>query len=120
MSGPPQPRAAALPERGSFTGAAGITLAAALRGALPDASWNDVPRLCASGKVTVDGEVVADPAYRLRGGDSVAWRLSAPDPRRAPPAGFRIVHEDTHPVVIEKPEGVPSVPHERQATGPAL
>jgi 23S rRNA pseudouridine1911/1915/1917 synthase len=119
---PPRPKAGApaLPERGSFTAAAGVTLAAALRGALPAASWNDVRRLCGSGKVTVDGAAETEPSRRLFGGEAVAWRLSAPDPRRGPPAGFRIVHEDAHLVVVEKPEGVSSVPYERKETGTAM
>src|SRR6185369_12618482 len=120
MSAPKAPVTKSPPERGAFTAAPGITLAAALRGALPGASWNEVRRLCASGKVTVDGEAVIDPSVRLGGGEAIAWRLSAPDPRRAPPAGFRVVHEDVHLIVIEKPEGVMSVPYERKETGTAL
>ena len=117
--GPPPPPSPP-PERGTFTAAAGITLAAALRGALPGSSWNEVRRLVASGKVTVDGAAVTDPSLRLAGGEALAWRLSAPDPRRAPPAGFRVVHEDVHVIVIDKPEGIMSVPYERKDTGTAL
>ena len=36
------------------------------------------------------------------------------------PAGFRIVLEDVHLVVIEKPSGITSVPYERKETGTAL
>jgi 23S rRNA pseudouridine1911/1915/1917 synthase len=108
------------PERGSFTAPAGVTVAAALRAALPERSWNELRRMCSSGKVTVDEAPALDPALRLRGGETIAWRLSAPDPRRAGRPGFRIVHEDPHLLVIEKPEGVSSVPYERKESGTAL
>jgi 23S rRNA pseudouridine1911/1915/1917 synthase len=107
--------------RGEFDGAAGLTLAAALRQHLPERSWRQVREMCASGKVTVDGEKVVLPAHRLVGGEKVAWHMGKPDPRRhASPAGFRIVYEDGHLVVIEKPEGVSTVPYERKETGTAL
>jgi 23S rRNA pseudouridine1911/1915/1917 synthase len=34
--------------------------------------------------------------------------------------GFRIVHDDAHLVVIEKPSGISSVPYERKETGTAM
>jgi 23S rRNA pseudouridine1911/1915/1917 synthase len=98
----------------------GETVAAALRRALPSCSWGDVRRLCASGKVSVAGAVELEASRRLAGGEPVAWRMAAPDPRRAPRPGFRLVFEDAHVVVIEKPEGVSSVPYERKETGTAL
>jgi len=77
--------------------------------------------LVSSGKVSVDGGIVLLPARRLRGGEQVAWDLGRPDPRRRrSPAGFRIVFEDGHLVVIEKPEGVSTVPYERKESGTAL
>src|SRR5687767_14168968 len=111
------PERAQVAERGSFVAPAGGTLAAALRAQLPGSTWNDVRRLCASGKVTVAGAVETEPARRLTGGEEVAWRLSARDPRRAARPDFRIVHEDAHLVVVDKPEGVASVPYERKDTG---
>jgi 23S rRNA pseudouridine1911/1915/1917 synthase len=113
-------RATPLPERGGFAAPAALTLAAALRAALPGASWGDLRRLCASGKVTVDGATTVDHAHRLRGGEQIAWRLAAPDPRRAARPAVRLVHEDPHLVVIDKPQGISSVPYERRETGTAL
>jgi 23S rRNA pseudouridine1911/1915/1917 synthase len=109
-----------LPERGGLSAPAGATLAAALRGALPAASWNELRRLCQSGKVTVEGAVTLDPAYRLRGGEPISWRLAAPDPRRASRSAVVIVHEDPHLLVIDKPEGISSVPYERKQAGTAM
>jgi 23S rRNA pseudouridine1911/1915/1917 synthase len=109
-----------LPERAEFTAQPGVTLAAALRAALPERSWNELRKLIASGKVSVGGQVTLDPALRLQGDEAITWRLSAPDPRRTSGPSVRIVHEDPHLLVIDKPEGVSSVPYERKETGTAL
>ncbi len=107
--------------QGEFKASPAITLAAALREHLPDHSWRQVRELCASGKVTVDGERVIEPAHRLAGGENVAWNMGRPDPRRrVERPGFRIVFEDGHLIVIEKPEGVSTVPYERKESGSAL
>ncbi len=98
----------------------GVTLAAALRQALPGVSWEEVRRLCRTGKVTVGGELSLDPAGRLRGGEEVAWRLAAPNQERLRGPSVRIVFEDGHLVVVDKPEGVSSVPYERKESGTAL
>jgi len=107
--------------RGELDAAAGVTLAAALREGMPERSWRQVRELCASGKVTVDGEKVVEPAHRLSGGEKIAWNMGKPDLRkRTLRPGFRIVYEDGHLVVIEKPEGVTTVPYDRKETGTAL
>ena len=106
---------------GQFQASAGVTLAAALREHMPDKSWRQVRELCASGKVTVNGERVVEPAYRLAGGETLALNMGKPDPRRrVERPGFRIVFEDGHLIVIEKPEGVSTVPYERKESGTAL
>jgi 23S rRNA pseudouridine1911/1915/1917 synthase len=110
-----------MPPRGQGVAPAQVTLAAALRAHLPDRSWSELRALCSSGKVSVDGERELDHARRLRGGEQVAWNLGAPDPRRSEgPAEFSIVFEDGHLIIIEKPEGVSSVPYERKESGTAL
>jgi 23S rRNA pseudouridine1911/1915/1917 synthase len=77
--------------------------------------------LVISGKVTVDGVCITDPAHRLAGGENIAWNMAVPDPRRQlAMAGFRVVFEDGHLIIIEKPEGVTTVPYERKDTGTAL
>ena len=97
----------------------GTTLAAALRRRLTGRSWSDVRRLCDSGKVRVGGDLVVDPTLRVRAGQTLAVEMNAPRPR-AVVAGFRVVHDDAHLVVIEKPAGVSSVPYERKETGTAM
>ena len=96
-----------------------ITLAAALRRRMAGRSWNEVRRLCESGKVRLDGQRVVDPALRVRAGQSLTIDMNAPRPRVVVP-GFRVVHDDAHLVVIEKPSGISSVPYERKETGTAM
>lgn len=104
----------------TFPAPAGATLAAALRGQLPGKTWREVRRLCERGKVKVGGTVEVDPARRLGGGETIEVRADAPTPAPPEPEGFRLVFEDGHLVVIEKPQGVSSVPYERKETGTAL
>ena len=110
-----------LPVRGQFVAPSPGTVAAALRAHWPGQSWSDLRALCSSGKIDVNGERELDPARRLAGGETVAWNFTAPDPRRmATRPEFGIVYEDGHLIVIEKPEGVSSVPYERKERGTAL
>jgi len=110
-----------LPARGEFTAASPGTVAAALRAHWPGQSWSDLRALCTSGKIEVNGKRELDPARRLAGGETVAWNVTAPDPRRtATRPEFGIVFEDGHLTVIEKPAGVSSVPYERRERGTAL
>jgi 23S rRNA pseudouridine1911/1915/1917 synthase len=97
----------------------GLTIAAALRGQLRDQSWAQVRRLCTTGKVFVDDERALDPAQRVRAGQRVSLDRAAPRPD-ATPAGFRIVFEDAHLVVVDKPSGISSVPYDRKETGTAM
>jgi len=97
----------------------GATLAAALRRRLPGWSWARVRTLCETGKVRVDAAVATDPAARLAPGARITVEMTAPRPR-ADRAGFRIVFDDAHLVVIEKPAGISSVPYERKESGTAL
>ena len=97
----------------------GGTVAAALRRRLAGKSWTEVKRLCSTGKVRIDGDVVLDPASRVRAGQRLELRLTAPRPVNTP-AGFRIAFEDAHVVVIEKPSGISSVPYERKESGTAM
>jgi 23S rRNA pseudouridine1911/1915/1917 synthase len=104
----------------SFAAPAGVTVAAALRTQLPDKSWRDVRRLCERGKVTVAGLIELDPARRLAGGEAIELRASAPTPAAPMAEGFKVVFEDGHIIIIEKPQGVTSVPYERKESGTAL
>jgi 23S rRNA pseudouridine1911/1915/1917 synthase len=97
----------------------GATLAAALRRHLPDQSWAQVRKLCTTGKVFADDERALDPARRVRAGQRVSINQAAPRPDRTP-EGFRIVFDDAHLVVIDKPSGISSVPFDRKETGTAM
>ena len=97
----------------------GTTLAAALRRRMPERSWSDVRALCTSGKVRLDGELATDPAARVHTDQQLELRPNAPRPSTAP-SGFKIVFDDAHLVVIEKPSGISSVPYERKETGTAM
>ncbi|HEY5090995.1 MAG TPA: hypothetical protein VIK30_13540, partial [Polyangia bacterium] len=70
----------------------GGTVAAALRRRLAGKSWNEVKRLCATGKVRLDGDLILDPAARVQPGQHLELRLTAPRPVNTP-AGFRIAFE---------------------------
>jgi 23S rRNA pseudouridine1911/1915/1917 synthase len=97
----------------------GVTLAGALRGRFVSYSWNAVRRLCETGKVRVNGTVVTDPAARVDPTAELTIDMNAPRPRAVTP-GFRVVFEDRHLIVIEKPAGISSVPYERKDVGTAL
>jgi 23S rRNA pseudouridine1911/1915/1917 synthase len=97
----------------------GATVAAALRRQLSGQSWEQIRRLCTTGKVFVDDERALDPARRLRAGQRVSLNRTAPRPDPTPP-GFRLVFEDAHLVVIDKPSGMSSVPYDRKETGTAM
>lgn len=99
-------------------GQAGQTLAALVRARL-GVSWNQAKRHVATGKVFVDGAAATDIARRPAVGQRVEVRMSAPRPQSAG-SRVRIVHEDAHVVVIDKPAGVASVPYEDRETGTAM
>jgi 23S rRNA pseudouridine1911/1915/1917 synthase len=87
---------------------AGQALAGFLRGRHPDKPWREVKRWIATGKVFVDGAVVEDEGARVRAGQTVEVRMTAP---RRVERSVRIVYEDAQLVVIDKPAGVSSVPY---------
>jgi len=97
----------------------GATVAAALRRQLHGESWARVRKLCTTGKVFIDDERALDPARRLRAGQRVSLDRAAPRPDPTP-AGFRLVFEDAHLIVVDKPSGISSVPYDRKETGTAM
>lgn len=97
----------------------GLTLAALVRARLGDGvSWSRARELCARGKVAVDGAALVDGAARVRRGQQVVVDEHARTP--PPPEAARIVFEDAHVVVIDKPAGVSSVPYEKREQGTAM
>lgn len=96
----------------------GQTLAAWLRGRLPDLpSWNQVRKLVASRYVALNGELCLDPARRLKEGDRVTVTAH---PARAPRAqeAVSIRYADQHLVVVEKPAGLCTVRHPAERVWP--
>ncbi|HEX7599898.1 MAG TPA: pseudouridine synthase, partial [Polyangia bacterium] len=109
------------PARGQCVASGASTVAVLVRQQGLARSSEKAKALVASGKLTVDGERITDPAFRLVGGETLAWNMAMPDPRRQlAMVGFRVVFEDGHLIIIEKPEGVTTVPYERKDTGTAL
>jgi 23S rRNA pseudouridine1911/1915/1917 synthase len=99
-------------------GAERPALAGFLRSRLPERTWGEIKRLIAAGRVSVDGEAALDPGQRLSPGSEV--RLAPSAPRARPRGEVRIVHDDPHVVVIDKPSGISSVPFERGERGTAM
>ena len=84
-------------------------MSAVVRGFL-DLPWSKAKELVSSGRVRVDGELVFDPAERVKGGAVV--ELDPTGPRRKAEAlePERILHVDHDIVVVNKPPGVVTVP----------
>ncbi len=97
---------------------AGGTLAAFIRARL-DVSWNQAKQHVSTGKIFVDNESCNQVALRLRVGQAVSLRLRAPRPID-PAKQVRIVYDDAHVVVIDKPSGISSVPYEARESGTAM
>jgi 23S rRNA pseudouridine1911/1915/1917 synthase len=97
----------------------GQALAGFVRARLGGRPWTQVKKLIATGKVFVDGHRVTIEGRRMRAGERVELRMSAPRAREHEHE-VRIVHEDTHVVVIDKPAGVSSVPYEEKESGTAM
>jgi 23S rRNA pseudouridine1911/1915/1917 synthase len=90
---------------------AGQTLASLVRSHLEGTSWNRARELCARGKVSVGGARQLDPTVRLRAGDAVEIDLEAR--RMEDQGGAAVLFADPHVVVVDKPAGILTVPHER-------
>ena len=75
--------------------------------------------LIEAGEVTVDGEVVRDPAMRLAEGARIAFE--PPPPEESPLVGedlpLDVVYEDEHLIVIDKPAGLVVHPAPGHAQG---
>ena len=97
---------------------ANTTLSAVIRARLPGYSWSQVRRLIETRHVRINGELCLDPARRLREGQVVEI-LERSAPRPPQHETVKIVHLDTHIVVIEKPSGVSTVRHPLEREWPA-
>lgn len=91
---------------------AGQTLAAVVRRLVPDASWNKARELCASGRVTLDGELARDDAARVREGQTVAVDPHGKRQIEGAIGDGDIVYADADVIVVRKPPGILTCPYE--------
>lgn len=84
-------------------------LAPFLKERLEGEAYNAIKRMVTTGKITVNGAVEIRPTAKLRPGAVVKLHMAAPRVGSDRPS-VRIVYEDAHVVVIDKPAGVSSVP----------
>ena len=94
------------------------TLAAALRGWMPDRSWSQIRKLLKARQVMVNGNLCLDAGRRLKLQDvvKVLPRSAAPLPKVH---DIRIEYLDQHVVVVEKPAGVTTTRHAEEADWPS-
>jgi 23S rRNA pseudouridine1911/1915/1917 synthase len=88
----------------------GLALVAALRQFLPGEPWSAVRRLVEHRHVQINGNLCLDEGRKLQPGDVVkVWD----EPRDAPPDpdDIKILFQDAHLIVVEKPAGVTSERH---------
>jgi 23S rRNA pseudouridine1911/1915/1917 synthase len=86
---------------------------------LPDASRATVQRWIEEGRVKVDGKICRAKQL-VRGGARLEVEPSEPPPSLAvpdPDVPFRVVYEDPHLIVVDKPAGVVVHPARGHATG---
>lgn len=72
--------------------------------------WNTVKKLIATGKVFVDNKPVLDAGFRPGPEQTIEIRERAKKPKRNH-FEIKIVYQDKHLVLIDKPSGVSSVPY---------
>jgi 23S rRNA pseudouridine1911/1915/1917 synthase len=85
----------------------------ALRELHAGASWSVIRRAVTTGKVSIDDEVVHDPRTHVEAGQLVRICMTAPrGPQRHRLADDAILVVDSQIVVVRKPAGINTVPHE--------
>jgi len=94
------------------------TVAAALRGWLPEKSWGEIRRLMRARHVMVSGNLCVDAGRRLKLQDvvKVLPHPAAPPPRQE---DIRVRHLDADVVVVEKPAGMTTIRHLEERDWPA-
>jgi 23S rRNA pseudouridine1911/1915/1917 synthase len=87
---------------------AGWRLDRALADAVPTMSRERLKSLIRSGAVEAQGRLVRDPAIKVHGGESLRVEVSEPTPahNEAQDIPLRIVFEDEHLLVVDKPAGL--------------
>ena len=87
---------------------AGWRLDRALALAVPTLSRERLKALIRSGAVETGGQVVRDPATRVRGNESLSVAVPEPQPAHNVPQDIplKVVFEDEHLLVVDKPAGL--------------
>jgi 23S rRNA pseudouridine1911/1915/1917 synthase len=87
---------------------AGWRLDRALADAVPTLSRERLKALIRSGAVEAGGQPVRDPALKVRGGESVTVAVPEPKPAHNEPQDIplRVMFEDEHLLVVDKPAGL--------------
>jgi len=96
----------------------GLALVAALRQFLANEPWSALRRLIENRHVQINGNLCLDEGRRLQPGDVVKiWD----EPRNAPPNpdDIKILFQDAHLIVVEKPAGVTTERHAEEQRWPA-
>ena len=96
----------------------GLALVAALRQFLPGQSWSAVRRLVENRHVQINGNLCLDEGRKLQEGDVIkVWD----EPRDAPPSEdeVKILFQDAHLIVVEKPSGITTERHAEERHWPA-
>ncbi len=96
----------------------GLALVAALRQLLPDRPWSAVRRLVENRHVQVNGNLCIDEGRKLSEGDVLKiWD----EPRDAPPSEdtVKILFQDAHLIVVDKPAGITTQRHAEERHWPA-
>ena len=89
-------------------GHAGWRLDRALAAAVPTLSRERLKALIRSGALEADGQLVRDPALKMKGGEAFKLTVPDPEPARNEPQDIplAIPFEDEHLLVVDKPAGL--------------
>ncbi len=96
----------------------GVALVAALRQFLPGRPWSAVRRLVENRHVQINGNLCVDEGRKLSEGDVIkVWD----EPRDSPPSedAVRILFQDVHLIVVDKPAGITTERHAEERHWPA-
>jgi 23S rRNA pseudouridine1911/1915/1917 synthase len=87
---------------------AGWRLDRALADALPTLSRERLKNLIRSGAVEASGTLIRDPALKVRGNENLQLAVPEPEPAHNEPQDIplRVVFEDEHLLVVDKPAGL--------------
>src|ERR1044071_2436031 len=99
---------------------AGWRLDRALADAVPTLSRERLKALIRSGAVETAGAALRDPATKVRGNEHVQVAVPAPEPAHNEPQDIplRVVFEDEHLLVVDKPAGLVVHPAAGNLDGP--